>query len=91
VARGEALPEPAYYAYAYPEPAGYRDAPAEPAGAAYHDGLGEFILPYEVVRRSGDPDGTLMAFLQSTYEAAAGRGGWDRAALERRPEPDGSV
>ena len=33
--------------------------------------LQEFILPYEVVRQSGDPDAVLLAFLQGNYEAAA--------------------
>jgi hypothetical protein len=88
---GEAFPEPAYYSYAYPEPAGYKDAPVRPAEAVYHEQLREFILPYEAVRRSADPDETLMAFLQSTYEAAAERAGWDRPALERVPVPGGSV
>jgi hypothetical protein len=88
---GDGFPEPAYYAYAYPEPAGYRDAWVEPAGAAYDARLREFILPYETVRRSADPAGALMAFLQSTYEAAADRAGWDRSTLERRPVPDGSA
>jgi hypothetical protein len=46
----------------------------------------EFILPYEVVRRAKEPDRTLMRFLQSTYEAAADLGKWDRATLERSEE-----
>ena len=44
--------------------------------------LGEFLLPYEAVRSAEDPDEALLAFLQTTYEAAADRAGWDRAALE---------
>jgi hypothetical protein len=76
------------YAYAYPEPPGYRDQPIEPAGARWDDDLSEFVLPYEIVRAAHDPDATLLAFLQSTYEAAATTAGWDRAALER-PTTDG--
>ena len=79
----EALPEPVFYAYAYPEPPGYGAVRARPGGARYHEQLREFILPYEEVRRSATPDETLLAFLQSTYEAAADRAAWDRAALER--------
>jgi hypothetical protein len=71
------------YAYAYPEPLGYREQPVEPADARWDDELSEFILPYETVRAARDPDATLLAFLQSTYEAAATTAGWDRAALER--------
>ncbi|MBK5222245.1 MAG: hypothetical protein JJE52_05095 [Acidimicrobiia bacterium] len=78
--------EGVFYAYAYPEPPGYRDTHVVPDGARWGDELGEFILPYEIVRRSADPDGLLLAFLQSTYEATATTAGWDRDALER---PDG--
>lgn len=73
-----------FYAYAYPEPDGFRDWPVEPKGAFYDAGLGEFMLPYEMVRTADDPDATLLAFLQTTYEAAAEPGRWDRGRLERR-------
>lgn len=79
---GMGLGYPAFYAYAWPEPQGFRTAPVRPAGAFFHEALGEFILPYEAVRTADSPDEALMAFLQSTYEAAAKAGGWDRAALE---------
>jgi hypothetical protein len=75
--------EGVFYAYAYPEPAGYRTATIGPAGARWDDELGEFVLPYEIVRRAPDPDATLLEFLQSTYEAAAIAAEWDRAALDR--------
>ena len=80
---GGPVKEPAFYAYAYPEPAGCPQAPIRPAEASYHPALREWILPYEAVRRSDSPDALVLDFLQSTYEAAAGLGGWDRAALER--------
>ena len=79
---GGAIDYPAFYAYAYPEPAGFRKAAVAPDAAFFHEGLGEFILPYEAVRAAADPDAALMAFLHATYEAAADLGGWDRAALE---------
>ena len=74
---------PAFYAYAYPEPSGFADAPLRPDGAFYSSDFREFILPYDRVRESATPDQTLLQFLQSTYEAAANLGKWDRAALER--------
>jgi len=82
-AGNDALPEPAYYAYAYPQPSGYGERPIQPAGAYFHAGLGEFILPYSVVRSAASPDETILAFAQSAYEAAADLAKWDRAALER--------
>lgn len=79
---GGAIDYPAFYSYAYPAPAGFADAVVAPDGALYDKTLGEFLLPYDVVRRSADPRGALLAFLQSTYRAAADLGGWDVATLE---------
>jgi hypothetical protein len=73
----------AFYAYAYPEPSGFPDARAKPGAAFYAADLGEFILPYDAVRMSMTPDEDILDFCQSTYEAAADLGRWDRAALER--------
>jgi hypothetical protein len=70
-----------FYSYAYPEPEGF--AQATIAGARYDATLGEFVLPYDAVARSSSPDETLLNFLQASYEAAAERGKWDRAGLER--------
>jgi hypothetical protein len=74
-----------FYAYAYPEPAGFQAAAVRPRYAFYSPELGEFILPYDAVRRSTDPDTDLLAFFTTTYEAAADGGGWDRATLECEP------
>jgi hypothetical protein len=76
------IPYPAFYSYAYPEPAGYRSAKVEPEGTFFHEGLGEFILPYDRIRSAASPDEALLSFLSTTYQAAAQHGGWDRAALE---------
>jgi hypothetical protein len=72
----------AFYSYAYPEPAGYRTTKVRPAAAFFNEALGEFILPYDAVRTASDPDQALLEFLQSTYDAAANAGKWDREALE---------
>jgi Family of unknown function (DUF5996) len=84
---GLGLGEAAFYAYAYPPPEGFARATVQPHEAYFHDGLGEFVLPYEAVRRAPDPAATLLSFLQSTYEAAANLGNWDRALLEGEPPP----
>ncbi|MFH5802984.1 DUF5996 family protein [Alienimonas sp. DA493] len=84
---GAGLGEAAFYAYAYPEPDGFRDRPVEPAAASFHQDLGEFVLPYRAVREAPDPDAELLAFLQSTYEAAADLADWDRDGLERTAAP----
>ena len=79
--------EGAFYSYAYPTPDGFADAAVEPAAAYFDNALGEFILPYRDVRTAADPDATLLAFLQSTYEAAADLARWPRAELETPPRP----
>ena len=77
----DAYPEAGFYSYAYPEPSGFRDR-AVTRGARFDTDLGEFLLPYETVRRAQDPDALLLDFLSTTYAAAANAGNWDRAALE---------
>jgi hypothetical protein len=86
-AGADAFPHPLYYSYAYPAPAGFADAKVQPAAAFYSKELSEFVLPYDAVRQSALPDNALLDFLQTTYEAAAELGKWDRAALERRNDP----
>jgi len=79
---GGSIDFPAFYSYAYPTPPGFDNALVRPVGAFFSQDLKEFILPYDIVRNAEQPDATLLSFLQSTYEAAADAGGWDRAALE---------
>jgi hypothetical protein len=74
--------EGSFYAYAYPVPEGFSAWRAEPSEAYFDDQLGEFLLPYRVVRRAVDPDTVLLRFFQSTYDAAAELAAWDRASLE---------
>jgi hypothetical protein len=76
--------EPFFYSYAYPEPKGYREYEVRPSAAGFNAAFGEFVLPYEAVRQSADPDQALLEFLQATYEAAADCAAWDRTALEIR-------
>ncbi|MGA2636691.1 DUF5996 family protein [Methylocella sp.] len=72
----------AFYSYAYPAPRGFASVAVQPTGAFFSEALQEFILPYDAVRTADSPDAALLQFLQSTYDAAADRAGWDRAALE---------
>ena len=71
-----------FYSYAYPVPDGFAGRSAEPAAIRFEQTLVEFLLPYESVRTSADPQEALTSFLQSTYEAAADLAGWNRRALE---------
>ena len=82
--------EPSYYAYFYPMPDGLAQADLRPADARWDERVGEFVLPYESMRRAADPAQALLDFLSSVYDAGATLGGWDRAALEKQP-PRGAV
>ena len=74
--------DPFFYSYAYPLPEGFGEARVEPGAARFDEALGEFVLPYDAVRTADDPDRTLLAFLETSYAAAADLGGWERPALE---------
>lgn len=82
---GGDIKDAAFYSYAAPEPEGFKQARVRPAAAGYKQQLSEFLLMYEDVRRSSSPSASLLEFCQSTYEAAADLGKWDRDALERQP------
>jgi hypothetical protein len=73
--------EPSFYAYAVPEPDGLKTAAVRPEQAYYHLEMGEFILPYEAVRRAASPDAAIAAFVDSTYQQAATLARWDPSLL----------
>jgi hypothetical protein len=74
----------AFYVYAYPEPEGYGASRLTTSEGFYDKNVGQFILPYDAVRKAPDPDALLLTFLQETYAAAADLAKWDRKALERQ-------
>ena len=84
---GGDLKDAAFYCYAAPEPQGFAQQRVRPAAAFYHQPMSEFLLLHEQVRTSASPTATLLDFLQSTYEAGATTGQWDRASLERPLKP----
>jgi hypothetical protein len=79
---GAPIDDAAFYSYAYPAPEGFAEARVKPAAAVWSKELGEFLLPYAVMRKERDPDAALMAFLVSTYAAAAELGRWERREIE---------
>jgi len=74
----DTYPQAAFYSYAYPMPAGFDKAVVEPTGAQWSTAMGEWLLPYDMVRSAPDPDATRLRFLETTYRAAADLGHWDR-------------
>jgi hypothetical protein len=86
---GGGADDAAFYSYAYPEPEGFRTAAVRPDGAFYQPKLGLFMLPYATAASAPDPEAMLLEFLQSTYEAAANLGHWNRAELDTPPGEPG--
>ena len=80
---GEVIKDAAFYAYAAPEPAGFKDQRVMPSKAFYSGEKNEFFLMYDDVRLAHSPEQALLEFCQSTYEAGANLGHWDRASLEK--------
>ena len=88
----DTYPQAAFYSYAYPMPAGFDKAVVEPTSAQWSTAMGEWLLPYDMVRSAPDPDATLLRFLETTYRAAADLGHWDRGlecalGAPRMPRP----
>ena len=83
---GGGVDDAAFYCYATPQPEGFERQTVRPGSAFYHSGMGEYVLMYEDVRRASSPTTALLEFLESTYEAGATSGKWDRQALERPAE-----
>jgi uncharacterized protein DUF5996 len=81
---GGDVKDAAFYSYMAPEPQGFKDALVRPRAAYYDKQLGEFLLMFEEVRKAESPTAWLLEFCQSTYEAGARLGNWDRTALERQ-------
>jgi hypothetical protein len=77
-----AFPYPVFYSYCYPTPEAFSKQPVKPDKAFFSNEMGEFFLKYDNVINAPDPEGYLLEFLQSTYDAAANTGNWDREALE---------
>jgi Family of unknown function (DUF5996) len=75
--------QPAFYSYTAPPPAGIEKEKVRPAAAYWDTQLGEFLLKYDDVRAAASPEQAILDFCQSTYEAGANLGHWDRKALER--------
>jgi hypothetical protein len=80
---GGSVQDAAFYSYVAPEPQGFKEERVRPDVAYYDQQLGEFLLMYDDVRKAESPTAALLEFCQSTYEAAANLGKWDRSALER--------
>jgi hypothetical protein len=82
-----AYPKPAFYSFTYPQPVGIENAGVSPASARWESSIGEFILDYDDLRNSKEPDSDLLAFFESTYKAGADLAGWDSGLVgSGRPE-----
>jgi hypothetical protein len=72
-----AYPKPAFYSFTHPQPPEIEHAEVSPSSARWEPAMSEFLLDYDDLRHSKDPDGDLLSFFESTYSAGAERAGWD--------------
>src|SRR5262249_13363876 len=84
---GGALNDAAFYCYAAPEPKAFAQQKVLPGKAFYSKDVGEYLLMYNDVRNAKSPSDALLDFMQSTYDAGASLGQWDRETLERPLQP----
>ncbi len=80
-AGSEKYERPAYFSFTYPQPAGIENGQIKPDSASWNKNLGEFILDYDLVRNSQDPDNLLLSFFESGYAVGAELAGWDPKLL----------
>ena len=83
-------PRAAFYAYAHPAPPGYDTAHLEPSSARWEPALGEYVLDWDDVCASADPEATALDFVRSAVRHSCTVCGWDpglSASLEGSPPP----
>jgi hypothetical protein len=69
-------PTPMFYAYVYPQPPGCGDHGADPNAHTWVEQMGEWMLSYDDVRTSDDPDDVLRGWLTSVLQFAGTAGAW---------------
>ncbi len=84
---GDDAGPPIFYGYIFPQPDGCESLPILPAAAEWSNQAKEWILPYEAVRSSMNPDGMLASFLDSIYSACSYAAGWERDRFRYIPPP----
>jgi len=67
----------AFFAYAYPAPDGFADADLSPGAARWDGQLGEYVLDWEDVRKSPDPQALVLEFARSAFRHACAVCEWD--------------
>lgn len=80
----------AFYAYAHPAPEGLAEATLAPAAGRWEPDVGEFLLDWEEVRSSDDPQATALDFARAVYRQACVLCDWDEAlaaTAEGSPPP----
>lgn len=82
-AGNELYSRPAFFSFIYPQPKDIEKAKIEPKAARWDTSLKEFILDYDDLRKSPNPDKDLLAFFESAYQAGAERAGWERDLISK--------
>jgi hypothetical protein len=70
-------PAAAFYAYAHPAPSSFADGSVEPSAAHWDGALGEYLMNWDDVRASPDPQAAALEFAQSAFTFACDVCQWD--------------
>jgi len=84
------VPAPSFFGYAYPKPPAIEEEPVQPRAARWDAAAGEFLLPYDDVRRASSPKEEILEFCEAVYAAGSRLAGWDPGVLIGR-QPTSSV
>ncbi len=70
-------PKAAFYAYAHPAPASFGGAQLAPPEARWEEAVGEYLLDWDDVRASPEPQQAALKFARSAFQHACVVCGWD--------------
>lgn len=68
---------PAFYSYTAPKPDGLENETLQPECAFWTPDGAMALLMYDDIRKTSDPRESVLAFLESTYQAGAKRANWE--------------
>ncbi|MDX1901293.1 MAG: DUF5996 family protein [Gammaproteobacteria bacterium] len=73
----EKYPVPSFFAFAYPKPNNIEQIKIKPEGTKWIPAINEFVLDYDVLLKSKNPDDDLLIFFESYYQAVAQLDHWE--------------
>jgi hypothetical protein len=73
----EKYPFPSFFAFSYPNVPGLEHEKIQPEGVKWVPAINEFVLDYDQLRKSKNPESDLLLFFESYYQAVSKLDQWD--------------